>query len=60
MKPFIVKYKYSANLVDAVQNTWMVKRWVNSPNNYKEAEIIVPTRDPQVAIDAAIKRDSWA
>ena len=56
--------KYSAWNVGGT--TWMVKRfkYLDSPEDdqaqYVEALISVDTADPQVAIDAAIKRGSWA
>lgn len=54
------KWNYRGTLVDHNQHTWMVQRWQYDPDIYTEAEIAVDTTDEQVAIKAAIDRNSWA
>ena len=57
-------YNYSAVLVNKATETqpseWMVKRWQSDPDDYTEALISLATEDPETAIEAAIKRGSWA
>lgn len=48
-------YSYEATRLNGV---WMVKR-TKGDGTWDEAEIWVGTSDPQVAIEAAIKRGSW-
>lgn len=52
--------EYTYKAVNVGGTTWMVKRWTDDPDDYTEAEINVETSDPQVAIDAAVARNSWA
>jgi hypothetical protein len=54
---------YTAFNVDG--NTWMIKRWQNytsldDESDYTESLLSIDTKDPMIAVKAAIARGSWS
>lgn len=57
-------WRYQADKVPGT-DTWMIKRFhsqttSDDESDFDEAEIVVATDNPEVAIQAAVDRDSWS